>query len=311
MIGTGGMARHHLRTLVEIDGVDIVAHVSPTPGHAQAAAQSWGGRAYLNHEEMLQAASVDAVWIAVPPDQHGAVERSLIERRIPFLVEKPLAADLETAEAIAALLQQTELIAAAGYNWRARDTVPELRRVLAQRPPQTILAAWHDRTPPPRWWHRRERGGGQLLEQATHLIDLARYVAGEARIVAATGGHLPRPDYPDLNVDTTNTVLLQFESGASGVVTTTCLLETGVSEVYVKFVCEGLLITLERGTVTYEEGRERRVVREQSDSVLHENRAFVEAVRHNEPGRLYCTYQDALRSHRLCWEAQERAAGHG
>lgn len=311
MIGTGGMARHHLRTLVLEEGVEIAAHVSPTPGHAQAAAREWGGRAYLNYEEMLQAEAIDAAWIAVPPDQHGPVERSLIERGIPFLVEKPLAVDLETAESLAGLLDQKALIAAAGYKWRARDTVPELQRVLAEHPPQMVLAAWHDRTPPPRWWHDRSRSGGQLIEQATHLFDFARYLVGEATVLAATANHLPRPDYPELDVDTTTAVMLQFENGISGVVSTTCLLRTGVSEVSIKFVCDGLLITVERGSVTYDDGHQRRVVREQSDPVQHENHAFLEAIRHNDPGRLYSTYQDAVRTHRLCWQAQEMATATG
>ncbi len=312
MIGTGGMAQRHLRVLSGFEDIEIVGHASPTPGHAEAAAAQWGGRAYRDHEALLAKEAVDAAWIAVPPDQHGAVERALIARGIPFLVDKPLAADLQTAEEIAALLAQVPatagrpVIAAVGYHWRAMDTVAGVREALAQRPPRMILAAWHDATPPPAWWHRKEQSGGQLVEQATHLFDFARYMNGEATVLAATSDHLPRDAFPGLNVDTSSAVLLRFDNGAAGVVSATCLLQ-GAPEVYVKFICDGLVVTVERNGVIYEDGCERREVRLSGDAVREENLAFLEAVRRNDPSLLYSTYEDALKSHRLCWTAQQMA----
>ena len=37
----------------------------------------------------------------------------------------------------------------------------------------------------PAWWGRVEQGGGQVIEQATHLYDLARLLMGEATVVGA------------------------------------------------------------------------------------------------------------------------------
>lgn len=307
MIGTGGMAQRHLRALASIAEIEIAAHASPTPGHAAAAAAQWGGRAYTDYETLLANEPVDAVWIAVPPDQHGALERALIDRNIPFLVEKPLAADLRTAEEIAARLQQTPLVAAVGYHWRAMDVVPTVQRFLAQRTPQLIIAAWHGTTPAPPWWHSREQSGGQLLEQATHLFDFARYLAGEATVLASATNYLPRNAFPDLTVDTGSAVLLCFDNGAVGTVTATCLLQ-GPSHVYLRFICEELVITVERDGVTFDDGRERRHIRASADPVLAENRAFLQAIEHDNPALLYSSYADALKSHRLCWTAQQMAA---
>ena len=44
---------------------------------------------------------------------------------------------------------------------------------------------WHDGLPGPRGGATR-RGGGQMVEQATHLVDLSRRLLGEATVVAAT-----------------------------------------------------------------------------------------------------------------------------
>lgn len=307
MIGTGGMAQRHLRALSSIEEIEIAAHASPTPGHAEAAAAQWGGRAYTHYEALLANEPIDAAWIAVPPDRHGALEHALIERNIPFLVEKPLAADWRTAEDIAARLQQTPLIVAVGYHWRAMDMVPDVQRALAQNPPQLITAAWHGATPAPTWWRNREQSGGQLLEQATHLFDFARYLAGEASVLASATNYLPRDAFPDLTVDTGSAVLLHFDNGAVGTVTATCLLQ-GSSHVYVRFICEGLVITVEREGVTFDDGRERRHIRASADPVLAENRAFLQAIHHDDPALLYSSYADALKSHHLCWTAQQMAA---
>ena len=314
MIGTGGMARRHLRALSAMtEDIEIVGHASPTPGHAEAAAAQWGGRAYRDHEALLAQEAVDAAWIVIPPDQHGMVERTLIAHGIPFLVDKPLAADLQTAEEIATLLLEAQatarrpLIAAVGYHWRAMDTVAGVRETLARRPPRLILAAWHGATPSPAWWQRREQSGGQLVEQATHLFDFARYMNGEATVLAATADHLPRAAFPDLNVDTSSAVLLRFDNGAAGMVSATCLLQ-GAPEVYIKFISEGLTVTVERSGVIYEDGHERREVRLQGDAVRDENIAFLKAVRENDPSYLYSSYEDALKSHHLCWTAQQMAS---
>ena len=307
MIGAGGFAQHHLVTLTDEPDIEVVGHVSRTPEHREAAARRWGGRAYATVGEMLEHEAPDAVWITVPPHAHGEIEESLIERNIPFFVEKPLAADRETAERIAARLREAKLVAGVGYNWRAVDTLPEVRRTLEANPPHLVLAAWHDATPPPAWWHRQETGGGQMVEQATHLFDLARYLVGEATVLAATADHHPRPGYPDVDVADVSTALLRFDTGAKGVFTATCLLE-GPAEVYLKFVCEGLLITVTREDVVYDTGREQRGAKLGANPTLAENRAFLEAVRQNDPTLLYSTYEDALFTHRLCFDVLEASA---
>lgn len=306
MIGSGGMARRHLVTLAAEPGVTIVGHASPTPGHAEEAAQRWGGKAYTSHEALLEKENLDAAWICVPPGSHGAIEGDLIGRNIPFFVEKPLSADRETPEEIAALLDHRNLIVGVGYHWRALDTIPEVQRTLAEHPAKMILGAWHDRTPPPRWWRKQESSGGQMVEQATHLFDMARYIAGEARIVAATADRHERPDYPEMDVADVSSALLRYDSGATGIFTATCLLYHK-AEVHVKVICEGLHITITQNSVVYDDGHERREVRTGNDPVQSENRAFLAAVRQNDPSLVTCSYADALNSHRLCLDV--RAAG--
>ena len=306
MIGSGGIARRHLSGLVGEPEVEIVGHVSPTPANVAAAAERWGGRAYTSYEELLRHETLDAVWICVPPAAHGALEHDLIARGIPFFVEKPLSADRQTAETIAAALAEQGVIAAVGYQWRAMDTLHEVRRALGDNPPRMALGAWHDKTPPPIWWRHQAESGGQIVEQATHLIDLARSLVGEGQVVAARTTRHDRPAFPDADVADVSAAMLSFTGGATGVFTATCLLG-GAAAIQLQLVCEGLLITITQQSVTYDDGQQRREVPLGNDPGLLANRAFLEAIKRNDPSLLISSYADALLTHRLCCDVRDAA----
>jgi myo-inositol 2-dehydrogenase / D-chiro-inositol 1-dehydrogenase len=301
VIGTGNIARRHLGVLASQPDVELVGVVSPTPEHAGAAAQKWGGRPYTNHEALLRQEDVEAAWICVPPGAHGPLERDLIERGIPFFVEKPLSADRRTANEIASALQASGLVAGVGYHWRALDTIPEVRRVLADNPARMLIGAWHDAVPPPEWWRYQATSGGQMVEQATHLFDTARTLAGEARVMSATATRHGQAAYPKGDVADVSAALLRYDTGATGVYTATSLLG-GLATAHLQLVCEGLLITITRDGVTYDTGKDRRRVPVGNDPFLDEDRAFLAAVARRDPGLLICSYAEALRTHRLCFD---------
>jgi predicted dehydrogenase len=303
VIGSGGIARRHIALLAAEPDVELAGIVSPSPERAAAAAHRWRCPVYGTVAELLSQETIDAAWICIPPGGHGEIESRLIARGIPFFVEKPLSADRRTGEEIGAALARAGLIAAVGYHWRALDTIPEVRRTLADRPARMVLGAWHDATPPPEWWRHQAGGGGQMVEQATHLFDLARLLVGEASVTAATATRYGQAAYPDADVADVSAALLRFAGDATGVFTATCLLG-GVAAAQVQIVCEGLLITITQRGVLYDWGRERREVLTGNDPFVDEDRAFLQAVQRNDPALLVSSYADALRTHRLCFDVQ-------
>jgi len=307
MVGTGGFAARHLEVLRHESGVEVVGHVSRTLAPAEAQARRYGGRAYGDVGELLAHERLDAAWITVPPHAHGPIEHALTAAGVPFFVEKPLSGDRATAEAIARAVADAGLIAAVGYHWRAVDTIAELRARLAAGPPVAMVTgAWHSSTPPPAWWRKQASSGGQFVEQATHLLDLARHLLGETVVTHATADRRPRPHHPDADVAAASSATLRFATGALGVFTATCLLG-GSARVELQLMREGELITVTQGSVVYDDGRERREVRTAGDPVATENLAFLEAVRSGDRSVLICDYADATRTHALAHEVVEAA----
>ncbi|HET6781253.1 MAG TPA: Gfo/Idh/MocA family oxidoreductase [bacterium] len=296
MIGTGDFARRHLQVLSRESEVEIVGHVSALRERAEAQAKDWGGHAYGSAQDLVRGASPDAVWISVAPSAHGAIESALIDGGVPFFVEKPVAVDLATAESIAVKLERRRVIAAVGYHWRAMDTIPEVRSVISSRSVRLVEGTWLDTLPPCRWWHKRDTGGGQIIEQATHPIDLARSLVGGAEVLGMTESGA-RSD--EIDVAMATAALLRFGNGAPGVFTAANVLE-GPAAVYLRLVCDGMLITIQRNQVTYETGRRARDVLVRNDPIVDEGRAFLQAVRSRDQSKVFCTYPEALESHRLC-----------
>ncbi|MBA2448979.1 MAG: Gfo/Idh/MocA family oxidoreductase, partial [Chloroflexi bacterium] len=177
-IGAGLIANRHLGDLLGFDDVRVVAIADPQLERAEALAERCGGKAYPNPEDMLDREHLDAVYICVPPFAHGRPEAAVLDRGLPFFVEKPLAADLATAETVAARVAAAGIVTATGYHWRYLDITERAQALLADNPAHLALGYWLDSTPPPEWWAISTKSGGQMVEQTTHIFDLARVLVG-------------------------------------------------------------------------------------------------------------------------------------
>ncbi len=327
LIGPGFIAQRHLEVLSRLPDVELVAILGRGAGRADEAAGRFGGRPYHELGRMLDQERPDAAWICLPPDQHGALELNLVERGIHLFVEKPLAADLETPLRIDRAIAGAGLVAAVGYHWRAMDTLSEVEDAIASNPVRLLTGHWHDSLPGPAWWRDERRGGGQMVEQATHLVDLSRRLLGEASVIAATADRHHDSARPDMTTPDASTALLRYDAGPVGSFTATCILG-GTSAQEVRLFADGLAITVRQQGVLYEDARTKAVIATDgftgsrlwgvtatryvptgNDPFLDEDRAFLDAIRHGDPGRCISSYGDAVRTHRLTCAIRDAAGG--
>ena len=305
MSGAGYIGKKHLDCLLGFDDARIVAIADGMGDRAREQAARCGAQAYEDHERMLDAEELDALYICVPPFAHGPPEAAAVERGLPFFVEKPLALDVETAEEIARGVSDRGLVTAAGYHWRYLNVVEKAREVLSENPARLALGYWLDETPPVAWWSEEARSGGQMIEQTTHVFDLVRLLVGEVATVHAVGARSVRPAFPDADVSDVSVATLLFDSGALGTVSSTCLL-SGPHRVGLHLFCEGLAVEMSREELVVDDGERRQVYERQGDPIAQEDRDFVDAVRGGE-NRIRAPYAEALRTHRLAISAARSA----
>ena len=216
-IGAGWISSLHLAALDRLDRTTLVGVASARLESAAATAVPRGAAAYDDAERMLDEQRPDVVYVAVPPSAAIAACEAVVARGIPFLAEKPLAAtDAEGPARVAAAIAERGLVVAVGYHLRSLERLPEVRARLAANPARLVTARWSGSTPPPAWWRRGVDGGGQVIEQATHLYDLARLLVGEAEVVGAASLHETPATPPGADVADASAAVLRFASGAVG-----------------------------------------------------------------------------------------------
>lgn len=304
-VGAGVIASRHLGNLLGFPDVLVVAVADVDPRRGSEFARRFDGHAYPSATAMLEGERLDAVYMCVPPAAHGDPERAVIEHALPFFVEKPLATELEAAERIAAGVERAGLVTAAGYHWRYLSTTERARELLAERPARLALGYWLDMTPPPEWWRQEALSGGQMVEQTTHIFDLARHLVGDVESVFAVGSRTPRAGFPDADVLDVSTAALRFRSGAVGAIASTCLLEWP-HRIGLHLFSEGMAIELSEFEMMVDVGRGRPVEKAEGDPFVREDRAFIDGVR-GDPSGIRVPYAEALETHRLVTTAARSA----
>lgn len=309
VVGTGFIAGRHLAALTASPDVAVVAVADPVRERAEAAAARCGARAHGDGLALLETEELDAVWLCVPPFAHGPLEAAAVARGLPFFVEKPLALDLATAEAVAAEVARTGLPTAVGYHWRHLGVVQRAAETVPAGEVQLVTGSWLDRTPAAPWWVQRGGSGGQVVEQTTHVLDLARLLAGEVDLVSAA----ERPAGADGEVPTAAVALLHFASGAVGSISSTRVLGWRHA-VGLQVVTEGRVVELSERSLTDHSLRVvtadgEEVSRSDEDPVAAEDREFVDVLLGRSAG-VRVPYAEALRTHALACAA-DRAAREG
>ena len=263
---------------------------------------------------MLDEAELDAVFVCVPPYAVGEPALEVVDRGIALFTEKPLGVDEEGPARIARSIHEKGLVSCVGYQWRYLEVVDRARELLVSHPAQLVVGSWLGETPGAAWWIRKDQSGGQLVEQATHLFDLARFLAGEMEPTAAAGRRVPRPAYPDSDILDITQTSVRFASGAVGSFSTTSLLGAA-HRVELETVSDGMALTLAvlDHRLVVRLGTETTTFAPPSEfdtPYQAQNRAFIDAVQ-GKPNRIRSTYDDALLTHHLTLAASRLAEATG
>ena len=304
-IGAGWISSLHLAALDRLDRTTLVGVASARLESAAATAEPRGAAAYDDVERMLDEQRPDVVYVAVPPSAAIAACEAVVARGIPFLAEKPLAAtDAGGPARVAAAIAERGLVVAVGYHLRSLERLPEVRARLAANPARLVTARWSGSTPSPAWWRRGMDGGGQVIEQATHLYDLARLLVGEAEVAGAASLHETPATPPGADVADASAAVLRFATGAVGTFANTRRQESPVIDI--AFSSDGQLTTIRKADpdpgaweVELRDGEDVIVLPPGRDPYEIQAETFLDAVVAGDPSAVPSTYADALLTDRL------------
>lgn len=124
VIGAGHLGRWHAQQLAGLEGIDLAAICDPDPSR-KALADLYDCPWFASHED-LPLEGLDGVTIAAPTTLHHRLATHFLERAVPCLVEKPLAATAAEALALCELAESKQTLLQVGHIERFN---PALRAV--------------------------------------------------------------------------------------------------------------------------------------------------------------------------------------
>jgi myo-inositol 2-dehydrogenase/D-chiro-inositol 1-dehydrogenase len=215
LLGAGFIGSVHAANLAAHPGVDFRLVYDVDQNRARTLAAAHGAQAVSDLEEVFDASSVDAIFIASSTDTHATHLRRAAEAGIAVLCEKPIDLDLHHAWETAAYATEYGIPVMVDFNRRFDRDYSELKRIFdAGEIGQIELLQLSSRGPvlPPLSYIATS--GGQMRDQTIHFFDLARWLTGLDPVeVFAAGSALAEPRLLDYNDVDTSAVTLRLPGG--------------------------------------------------------------------------------------------------
>lgn len=284
-IGCGGIAGHHLNQLVKL-GVKPIAFCDIDKSKALSFAEKIGdATVYTDYYEMLEGEELDAVWICIPPFAHRDEVIVAAEHGVNIFLEKPIALDMKTAKSMVDAVSRHGVKSWVGYQWRQFNGVQVARMRLVREGGRIGLVEgyWWGGIPEAPWWIRRSLSGGQVVEQTTHIFDLARYLCGEVERVYTEMDTLIHTDIPDFDIEDVGIFTLRFKNGAVGVISNTSAAQLPGRAVGLKIVAKNLQVEINYASTKIHKGSETVEIRHTVDPYLEEDRKFLQSIVEDSP----------------------------
>lgn len=325
--GAGSVAVTHLVNLLRLPDAEVVAihdidavqaascirrvnaqlDLGTPPGEDSRRLRA---KIYTDYRAMLAEAGLTALYICTPPAVRGRIELAAIAEGIALCVEKPVALNLDVAREVASRIAEQRLVSSVCYQVRYAKSVEEARQVLEGRPIAMALGFMLGGVPTAPWWRSRATSGGQVVEQATHTVDLMRSFMGDVERVYGAGANRAHQGLAGFDIHDTGATILHFASGAVGSLATTSVLGGGAHAGFPT----GLHLLAHNFRVEVWGASMRVVSPDRSDEYRYTaspmqalDANFVDAVRSRDVTRVRTPYADAVRTLAVTLAAEESA----
>lgn len=267
IVGFGTIAMGHASGYSQIEGLQVVAVVDPSPLRRKIAEQRFSLRAYDTLADLLERESPDFIDICAPPSTHAEYIRRGIASGLHVLCEKPVL--MPTGDGYEAFLDEirdSDKIVYPCHNYkfapilRLMDEIvrePGFGRVLGARF-RTLrsghalgVAEWD------KHWRRKPdiSGGGILRDHGPHSVYLATHLTRRAPVaVSCLLGNLRRDRY----TTTEDTVMLTIRCEDDVKIMLDLSWAASFRDSYYSVTGTGGSVTVENDVVSYAVGGELR-----------------------------------------------------
>ena len=289
--------------------------------------------------------------VGIPPFCHGSysndIELQLVKAGIHVFIEKPIS--VQPPDEVQAYIEELSrtakeqgLMVSVAYMFRYHDAVNKMKEIIADhgRPLMNVKVSYncaYAELDHAFWWDVK-KSGGPIVEQATHLCDLARYLGGEVDTTQLTGLAIPASDEPSEvgylstvpavvneqkvpakdRIPRLTTAQWKYTNGTVGSLTHGVTLLCQRYEANIDVWADGLRIALEEPYSPQCRLRVRRGYTDDeqiysfpdADPYYKEDEAFLTAVRTGDSSLIRSSYEDAYKTYALTWAVRLASTSH-
>lgn len=229
IIGSGMISNIHAIAIQSLPQGELAGVADYSMERAEAFAEKYGIRAYKDVEQLLADDAIDIVCICTPSGFHAEQTLAALKAGKHVVLEKPMALTTESAAELVKACEECGRFVTVISQFRFTPALEYTKQLLEEGAFGRVVMCslymkyWRD----PEYYSaspwkgtKRFDGGGALMNQGIHGVDLLQYLMGDAKVLQGRAKTLVH----DIEVEDTAAALLEFESGALGVIeaTTSC-----------------------------------------------------------------------------------------
>jgi UDP-N-acetyl-2-amino-2-deoxyglucuronate dehydrogenase len=275
VIGCGAIFIMHAYPLHRMEETEIRAVCDIKPDTLKAASELFRCDAYTDYREMLKRDDIDVVHVLTPHYLHAPVTIDAANSGRHVLTEKPMAISMDQARAVVEAGRRNGVtvgvISQNRYNAASvaiKNALLDgsLGKIIGQR----VVLSW---TKPAEYYKRSDwhgtwskEGGSLMIDQAIHVMDLARWFIGEE--IESVQASIANRAHPEIETEDTAEGLITYRNGVKSVFFATNNFSYN-APVVVETQCENgtALMEFDRAVITYRNGQELTVVNDPNETV--------------------------------------------
>ena len=221
LVGCGFFAKNQLHAWAEVDGADITAVCDLDAERAKGYAHDFDIPEWHTDVAVLNNGDFDFVDICTTMDTHESLVKLAVDARVPVIVQKPFAPDIDTCRRIEAHARAANVPVMLHENFRFQKLFRRLREILdGGEIGETTFArlSWRndiDVYSNQPYLLTTERF--MIMDVGIHMLDLARFLMGDANAVTCLNQSVKQ----GLAGEDAATMLLRHDNDATSIIDVT------------------------------------------------------------------------------------------
>ncbi|MBE7052131.1 MAG: Gfo/Idh/MocA family oxidoreductase [Ruminococcaceae bacterium] len=232
IVGCGVISKWHIAAINAIDNAELIGVFDQHRSGAEKIAGEQSCKVFDTYEEMLCCDKIDIINICTPSGTHAPLAVEAAKHNKNIIVEKPMAITKQQIDELTYTVEKNNVKLAVISQLRFKDSIQKVKSAIRNGELGDIVLGdvymkyyrsqeYYDSSGWRGTWEMD--GGGALMNQGIHGIDLLQYLVGPIKSVMGMCKTLAR----DIQVEDTANVIVEFQSGAIGVIQGTTSVEPG------------------------------------------------------------------------------------